>query len=222
MPLYVVGAGPGDPKLLTIRARELLEEADVVAYGDLVPEEVVKIAKKARVVKIGHRRVEHDAAIEALIEEARWRNVVILKNGDPTIFGRGVKVCKMARERGVPCEIVPGVSSFTAAAALFQIELTDGENLRHIALLSYPHFSADILREIKADTLVIFMMGDKLQEVSQVLAQVCNPERVYLCVGVSLGGYCEEVSPEVLGEKKGLRPTLVIVQRCTSSKSIKM
>ncbi|ACB39286.1 SAM-dependent methyltransferase [Pyrobaculum neutrophilum] len=214
MPLYVVGAGPGDPKLLTVRARELLEQADVVAYGDLVPEEVVKIAGRARVVKIGHRRVEHDAAVDALIEEARRSTVVILKNGDPTIFGRGVKICKTAKERGVPCEVVPGVSSFTAAAALFQIELTDGESLRHVALLSYPHFSADVLREVKADTVVIFMMGDRLGEVGQVLAQVCNPERVYLCVGVSTGGRCEEVALEVLGKKRSPRPALVIAQRC--------
>ncbi|CCC81836.1 uroporphyrin-III C-methyltransferase [Thermoproteus tenax Kra 1] len=211
-----MGAGPGDPKLLTVRARELLEQADVVAYGDLVPEEVARIAGRARLVRIGHRRAEHDAAIDALIEEARRSNVVILKNGDPAIFGRGIKICKKARERGVPCEVVPGVSSFTAAAALFQIELTDGEDLRHIALLSYPHFSADILREVKADTIVIFMMGDRLQEVGQVLAQVCNPERVYLCVGVSTGGRCEEVALEALGERRGVRPALVIVQRCRS------
>ncbi|CCC81084.1 SAM-dependent methyltransferase [Thermoproteus tenax] len=214
MPLYVVGAGPGDPKLLTIRARELLEQADVVAYGDLVPEEVARIAKRARVVKIGHRRAEHDAAIDALIEEARRSNVVILKNGDPAIFGRGIKICKKARERGVPCEVVPGVSSFTAAAALYQIELTDGEALRHVALLAYPNFGPGVLKEVRADTIVIFMMGDRLPEVAGVLAEECDPERVFLCAGVTIGGYCEELSTEELSARKGVRPALVIAQKC--------
>ena len=95
MPIYVVGAGPGDPKLLTLWAVEVLAKADVVAYGDLVPEEIVeKFAPQALRVKIGHKKADHDAAVKALIEEAaRGKTVVVLKNGDPTIFGRGIQIC---------------------------------------------------------------------------------------------------------------------------------
>ncbi len=71
MPIYVVGAGPGDPKLLTLRAIELLKEADVVAYGDLVPEELVHTyAPQAEKIKIGHKKSEHDAVVERLVEKA--------------------------------------------------------------------------------------------------------------------------------------------------------
>ena len=144
MPIYVVGAGPGDPKLLTLWAVEVLAKADVVAYGDLVPEEIVeKFAPQALRVKIGHKKADHDAAVKALIEEAaRGKTVVVLKNGDPTIFGRGIQICKEASMHGVECHVIPGVSAFAAAAALYRLEITDGAELRHVALLSYPHFSA--------------------------------------------------------------------------------
>ncbi len=214
MPLYVVGAGPGDPKLLTLRAVELLREADVVAFGDLIPEDVLVFAPRASRVKIGHRREEHQRAVEMLIEEAREKNVVILKNGDPTVFGRGVEICVEAERRGVPCEVVPGVSSFIAAAAIHKIELTNGRDLRHVALLAYPHFGPDVLREVRADTVVIFMMGSKLAEVAAALREECRNGEVYVCVNVSRDGWCREVAVEKLPSLQLQGPALVIARRC--------
>jgi uroporphyrin-III C-methyltransferase len=193
---------------------ELLQEADVVAYGDLVPEDIVALAKGAARVRIGQRREEHERAVEALIEEAREKKVVVLKNGDPTIFGRGLEICRKAEERGVPCEVVPGVSSFTAAAALHRIELTDGKELRHVALLAYPHFGPDVVSNIRADTLVIFMMGNKLVEVANALRETCPSGEVYICINVSRGGSCRRATIEELPSYAGQRPALIIVRRC--------
>jgi len=220
MPIYVVGAGPGDPKLLTLRAVELLSKADVVAYGDLVPEEIVKLyARGAAVVKIGHRREEHDAAVAALIEEAkRGKTVVVLKNGDPTIFGRGIQICKEAERRGVECEIVPGVSAFMAAAALYKIELTNGTTLRHITLLSYPHVDAQTLKNA-ADTLVIHMMGDHLSELVKMLQDLPNVE-IYACYAITQGGKCEKTEIGKLEEYRGKKPLLIIVRKVPPAPSL--
>jgi uroporphyrin-III C-methyltransferase len=217
MPIYVVGAGPGDPNLLTVKAVELLRRADVVAYGDLVPEEVVeRYAPQARRVKIGHKREDHDKTVERLIDEAaRGLNVVVLKNGDPTVFGRGVQICKKAEARGVPCSVVPGVSAFTAAAALHGIELTDGASLRHIALFSFPHFDAETLAKIAADTVVVHMMSDRLETVMEAVEKICGAEvKIYVCHAVSLGGTCVKTTVGELPSFKGKRPLLIIIQNC--------
>ncbi|MCU7787710.1 MAG: uroporphyrinogen-III C-methyltransferase [Pyrobaculum sp.] len=217
MPIYVVGAGPGDPSLLTVKAVELLRQADVVAYGDLVPEEIVTLyAPSAKRVKIGHRKEEHDTIVEQLIEEARDRNVVILKNGDPSIFGRGVQICKKAENRGVSCQIVPGISAFTAAAALYKIELTDGVSLRHIALFSFPHFNSEILNKVAADTAVIFMMGERLDMVKTAVIQNCEKNvEIYICYAITIGGGCIKiVNVDELDKFQGVRPLLIIIRKC--------
>lgn len=217
MPIYVVGAGPGDLKLLTIRAVELLKEADVVAFGELVPAEVVETyAPRAKRVKLGHRKAEHNEVVKKLIEEAaRGYRVVVLKNGDPTLFGRGLWICREAEARGVPCEIVPGVSAYAAAAALYKIDLTDGEVLRHVALLSYPHVDSEVLKRVAADTIVVHMMGDRLSDLSKSIAEACvKSVEVYFCYSVSTGGECVKTTPEELTKFKGLRPAVVIIRKC--------
>lgn len=215
MPIYVVGAGPGNPKLLTLWAVELLATADVVAYGDLVPEELVeRYAPRATRVKIGHKKAEHDAAIKTLIEEAaRGKTVVVLKNGDPTIFGRGIQICKEAAKQGVECHVIPGVPAFAAAAALHQVELTDGDQLRHLAILSFPHFNAEVMASIRADTIVVYMMGDRLAEVIETTGKICGPAaEVYICYSVSRGGNCVKTSA---GIPPGVRkPVLIIIRKC--------
>ncbi|ABO08860.1 SAM-dependent methyltransferase [Pyrobaculum calidifontis] len=212
--LYIVGVGPGDKELLTLKAVKILQRADVVAYGDLVPEEVVEeFAPQAERVKIGHRHKDHDEVVARLLEVAREKNVVLLKNGDPTVFGRAHQICRMARAAGVPCEIVPGVSSFTAASALGGVELTDGVALRHVALLSYPHVDEEVLKSVRADVYVIFMMGDRLSQVAELVKKVCGKAvEVYVCSRISLGGTCLPLEKVEKVEK----PLLVIVRKCWS------
>lgn len=124
--IYVVGAGPGDPELLTLKAARLLREADVVFAGALVPDSILSMAR-GRVVRVGRLTSErHRELVEAAVREAEaGRTVVVLKNGDPVLFGRGLRICREAESRGVPCEVVPGVPSFTAAAARYRIPITE-------------------------------------------------------------------------------------------------
>jgi len=211
--IYVVGAGPGDPELITVRAVRILSSADVVAYGELVNEEIVnRYAPRAVKVRIGHRREEHDRVVEELLAEAsRGKNVVILKNGDPTIFGRAMHVCRTARNYGVECEIVPGVSSFVAAAAQFNIPLTDVEGPRTLCLATYPHLTS--VEEIRGvDTLVVFMMSKHVEDLAKVILSKFGDVPVYVCQKVSYPeGSCELVRASELPSLKPTGPTLFII-----------
>ena len=128
--LYLVGAGPGDPDLLTLRAARLIGEADVVVHDGLVSAEILAFAAPdARLISVAKRRARHTMPQgdmnELLIELARaGHNVVRLKGGDPLIFGRGGEEAEAARAAGVPVEIVPGISAANGAAAAAQIALT--------------------------------------------------------------------------------------------------
>ena len=128
--LYLVGAGPGDPDLLTLRAVRLLEQADVVVHDGLVSGEILALARPdARLVSVAKRRSHHSVPQEdinaLLVREAKaGRRVVRLKGGDPLIFGRGGEEAEAARACGVPVEFVPGISAANGAAAAAQIALT--------------------------------------------------------------------------------------------------
>jgi Tetrapyrrole (Corrin/Porphyrin) Methylases. len=110
------------------------------------------------------------------------------------------------------------VSSFTAAAALHKIELTNGRDLRHVALLAYPHFGPDVLSQVKADTVVIFMMGNKLGEALAALRGACPGGEAYICVNVSRGGWCREIDVENPPTFQPRGPVLVIAH-CYSQRN---
>lgn len=128
--MYLVGAGPGDPGLLTVRALELLRQADIVLHDHLVSAEILaqcgSHTRRIDVGKVGHGPQADQASIEReLIAFARrGRSVVRLKGGDPLLFGRGSEEASALRAANVPFEIVPGVSSAMAAPAYAGIPLT--------------------------------------------------------------------------------------------------
>lgn len=131
--IYLVGAGPGDPDLLTLRAARLIERADTIVFDGLVDPSVLDLARNgAELISVAKRRAHHTMAqgeINALlVREARAGRVVVrLKGGDPLIFGRGGEEAEAATAAGIPVEIVPGISAANGAAAAAQIALTHRE-----------------------------------------------------------------------------------------------
>jgi uroporphyrin-III C-methyltransferase len=127
--VILVGAGPGDPELLTLKAAKALAAADVVVHDRLVSPEVLALAKGARKIYVGKRKSRHALPQEGintlLVGLARdGLNVVRLKGGDPFMFGRGGEEMLACRDAGVACEIIPGVSAAMAASALAGAPLT--------------------------------------------------------------------------------------------------
>ena len=128
--IFLVGAGPGDPDLLTLRAARLIERAEVLVHDGLVSKDILAMAPaSARLISVAKQRARHtlpqDDINALLIREAKaGRDVVRLKGGDPLIFGRGGEEAEDARAAGVQVEIVPGISAANGAAAATQIALT--------------------------------------------------------------------------------------------------
>lgn len=128
--IYLVGAGPGEADLLTLRAARLIERAEILVHDGLVDPSILAMARPdAELISVAKKRARHTLPQEdinaLLIREAlKGRDVVRLKGGDPLIFGRGGEEAEDARAAGVPVEIVPGVSAANGAAAAAQIALT--------------------------------------------------------------------------------------------------
>ena len=165
--VHLVGAGPGDPDLLTLRAARLVMTAGLIVHDGLVDEAVLSMARPtARLVSVAKRRSRHSmpqGEINALLvrEALAGNDVVRLKGGDPFVFGRGGEEAEACRAAGVPVEIVPGVSSALGAAAAAQIPLT---HRRDASIVSFVAGQCKGLTEQdwtglagKGRTLVVFM-----------------------------------------------------------------
>src|SRR5437763_11995731 len=128
--VWLVGAGPGDPELLTLKALKALQTADVVVHDGLVSDEILELAPAAaRRISVAKRKSRHsysqDEINRMLVAFAKeGLNVVRLKGGDPFIFGRGGEELEAARAAGVECKVVPGVTAALAASASAGAPLT--------------------------------------------------------------------------------------------------
>jgi uroporphyrin-III C-methyltransferase len=138
--VYLVGAGPGDPDLLTLRAARLLGKATMVVHDGLVDAAILSLASsEAKLVSVAKSRARHTLPqheINALLvrEALAGRDVVRLKGGDPFVFGRGGEEAEACRAAGVPVEVVPGISAAMGAAAAAQIPLTHRD---HASVVSF-------------------------------------------------------------------------------------
>lgn len=147
--VYIVGAGPGDPELLTLKGARCLQAADVVLYDRLVSPELLKMARTdAKHVFVGKNPTCHSIPQEQinvlLLAYARQGHIVVrLKGGDPFIFGRGGEEALALSQAGIPFEIVPGVSSALAVPAYAGIPVTHREYASTVTILTghegYPH-----------------------------------------------------------------------------------
>lgn len=176
MRVYIIGAGPGDPKLLTLRAAELISSCPVVLYtGSLVPKKAIANARPdAKVLDSSGMTLEE---IIEVIVEARDANqdVARVHTGDPLIFGSTAEQMRRMDDLKIPYEIVPGVSSFTAAAAVLRRELTLPE-LSQTVILTRAEGRTPMPEGEKLDdlarhraTVALFLSITLLEEVTQAL-----------------------------------------------------
>ena len=184
--VYLVGAGPGDPGLLTLRARDLLAGCDAVVYDYLVNPELLghvpPHAERVYVGKVGGGRQTPQSDINRLLAElARaGKRVVRLKGGDPFLFGRGGEEAEALRVAGVPFEVVPGVSSALAAPAYAGIPLTHRGLASSVAVFTGTHADGDpeaggLAQLAAADTLVVLMGMSRLRELAEELIAAGRP-----------------------------------------------
>lgn len=178
----LVGAGPGDPGLLTVRGKEVLERADVIVYDRLVHPSLIEGKPALYVGKQAGTHCLDQSEINRLIIRLarRGRHVVRLKGGDPFVFGRGAEEARALMEAGIDFEIVPGVSAATGASAAAGIALTDRESSSSILFVS-GHRRAGRRQEWReraraADTLVLFMALSNIEEiVAELIAGGLDP-----------------------------------------------
>ena len=178
--VYLVGAGPGDPELLTLKALRLLRSAEAVLHDDLVPPEILKlIPSTAQVHNVGKRcgkkrilQGEINCLMVALA--ASGLSVVRLKGGDPLIFGRAGEEIEVLRSNNIPFEIVPGVTSAMGAAAAAQIPLTHRRASDALVFITAHRASeqdaSDWSRFVGSGAaLVIYMPGQNYQDIARRL-----------------------------------------------------
>jgi len=135
--VYLVGAGPGAPDLLTLRAARLLQQADIVFYDALVHPETIALAEHAEKIAVGKRCGKHSTAQKfinkRLVDAARrYRVVVRLKGGDPMLFGRAQEEIAALEVAGIACEVVPGITAALSAAAELRTSLTQRGSARSV------------------------------------------------------------------------------------------
>ncbi len=226
--VYLVGAGPGDPELLTLRAARLLQQADIILHDALVSAEILALIGAAKVIDIGKRcgtKLLTQEEINSLLVAyaAQYAVVVRLKGGDPSIFGRAGEEIEALLEANIPCEIVPGVTSAIAAAAAVGISLTD-RRFASSVVFATAHRGQDA-EAVAWDrlvtshsTLAIYMPGSNYKILAEQLCEAgLDPQKS--CAVVSHAGCpTQQVRWSDLTSLKLLEslpaPSLLIVGEC--------
>lgn len=176
MKLYFIGAGPGDPKLITIKGKEVIEKADIVIYaGSLVSEEILRYAINAK--EIYNSATLNLEEIGDVFRKAKERNfdVARIHSGDPSIYGAINEQMRLLDDMGIPYEVIPGISSFQAAAAALCQELTLPGVCQTITITrvagNTPVPEKENLKEIikTRPTLILFLSVSKLGKIVEIL-----------------------------------------------------
>jgi uroporphyrin-III C-methyltransferase len=228
--VYLIGAGPGDPELLTLKAARLLAQADIVLHDSLVSRDVLaRISARTEVIDVGKRcgrKLLTQGEINALLVSyaAAHQVVVRLKGGDPSLFGRAGEELEALRKAKVEFEVVPGVTAALGAAAAAGISLTDRRVASQVLLATFsrglPAKAMDWSCLTPATTLVLYMPGPDYAEVARRLTEADLPADLP-CVIVSGASSSEQqVRWSSVGalstEEKLPAPALMIVGRVAS------
>ncbi|MBI3240229.1 MAG: uroporphyrinogen-III C-methyltransferase [Flavobacteriia bacterium] len=178
--IALVGAGPGDPDLLTIKGQKAIQQADVILYDALVNEIILDLAPTAKKIFVGKRRgvkaFSQDQINRLMVQEAIENgNVVRLKGGDSFVFGRGYEELEFAHLFGIPVEVVPGISSSISVPALAGIPVTHrgASNGFYVltAVLSDGSLNPEIKQAAQTNATVVILMGlNKLTEIATIFS----------------------------------------------------
>ncbi len=229
--VYLVGAGPGDPDLLTVKASKLLKQCDAVVYDALVSHEILELVnEKCKCIFVGKRKGHHSqpqlTTNSLLVDLARqYKLVVRLKGGDPFIFGRGGEEASYLYQHGISVEIIPGITSGMAAAAYVGIPLTHRIAGSSVTFVT-GHEGKNKLRPSvnwktllqPGNTLVIYMGIHNLHFIVQeLLSAGCSPKipvaviqratvRGQRCLKTVLDALVQEVE-----KNKVIAPSIIII-----------
>ncbi|MGB1290160.1 MAG: uroporphyrinogen-III C-methyltransferase [Porticoccaceae bacterium] len=180
--VHLVGAGPGDPDLITVKALKLLQTADAIVYDRLANSELLEYAKsQCDLVYVGKKKDQHSLPQEQICELlmllARCgKNVVRLKGGDPFIFGRGGEEIEYLQQHDISCEIVPGITAAIGCAASTQIPLTHRDHAHAVTFITghrqngQMHINWDLA--LQKDSTVVFYMG--LSNIGEITRQLID------------------------------------------------
>jgi len=214
--VWLVGAGPGDPDLLTVKALRLIQSAHVVLHDDLVPRAILELARTADIVNVGKRcgvkNITQEEINELMIEHARnGRRVVRLKSGDPLIFGRAAEEMAALTDADVRFEVVPGITAAFAAAAAIPCSLTDRNSASNVTFSTGHHAQSHNESRLPAKedaTRVVYMPGRDLRLLAaEWLADGVPPE--FPCAVVSRAAQPDQkVFRTTLGELGEAEPAL--------------
>ena len=227
--VYLIGAGPGDPDLLTFRALRLLQQADVIVYDRLVSVEILDMARRdAQKIYVGKQRNQHSLpqeSINALLADLalQGKRVARLKGGDPFIFGRGGEEIETLMQQGIRFQVVPGITAASGCASYAGIPLTHRDHAQSCIFvtghlkdgsiaLNWPQLAAP------NQTVVIYMGLVGLSQVcQQLIAHGCAPEHPIALIqqGTTtqqrvITGTLADMSQQV-GQAGIKAPTLIII-----------
>jgi uroporphyrin-III C-methyltransferase len=183
--VWLVGAGPGAPDLLTVRALRLIERADILFHDALVLPETLALAKHARLVDVGKRNgkvsTEQRFINRAIVEAARSHATVVrLKGGDPMLFGRAQEEIDALGEAGIEVEVVPGITAALAASAELGVSLTRRGVARTVAFAT-PRVGREqeasdwLAAAAAADTAVLYMASGQASNIARALIDAGKP-----------------------------------------------
>lgn len=226
--VYLVGVGPGDPELVSLKAYRLIKEADVILVDNLVLGVKTLIPEGKKVIDIGKTAEEHkfsqDAINHLLVElSEKYAKVVRLKGGDPYIFGRGGEEASFLRERGVEFEVVPGITSAIAVPALFGIPLTHRGVSSSVTIITghemeekEESISWEAIANLKGTLVILMGVGNLAKNVEELLKYGMSADTP---VAVIEKGFTEDVRIVCgtlvdiveVAEKEVVKPPAVIV-----------
>ena len=230
--VYLVGAGPGDPELLTVKAARLLARAGIVFHDSLVSREVLRlIARDAEVIDVGkrcgHKLLTQEEINSLLVSAAANHDVVIrLKGGDPLIFGRAGEEIEALRNAGVYFEIVPGITAALGAAAAAGISLTDRRAASQVVISTFSRGTEGASMDwgvlTSTTTLALYMPGPDYAEVAHRLREGGLPDDLPCVIVSNATGAEQQIRwtsvARLAHEEKLPAPALMIVGRVASQK----